>query len=206
MLWTKIIQPYLLHFACSSKPIMKQRKKIISEAKGVVLEIGFGSGLNLPFYNKKNIQRIIALEPSVEMQKLAFKKIKNIEFEFEFSTSFAENIPMQDNSIDTVVCTYTLCSIPNTKSVLLEIKRVLKKDGKLLIIEHVRSSNYKINRFQKIINPLWKVFAGGCSLICDTKKELVEIGFDSNSIKQVSVDGIPKFLSSTILAQLNNIK
>jgi len=206
MLWTKIIQPYLLHFACSSKAIMKQRKKIISEAKGVVLEIGFGSGLNLPFYNNKNIQRIIALEPSVEMQKLAFKKIKDISFEFEFLTSFAENIPIKDNSIDTVVCTYTLCSIPNTKSVLLEIKRILKKDGKLLIIEHVKSSDYKINRLQNIINPFWKVFAGGCSLVCDTKKELVENGFESSAIKQINVDGIPKFLSSSILAQLNNIK
>tara|TARA_A100001011_G_scaffold3986_1_gene4594 strand:+ start:385 stop:999 length:615 start_codon:yes stop_codon:yes gene_type:complete len=204
MLWTKIIQPYLIDFACSSKPIRDQRKKIISDAKGVVLEIGFGSGLNLPFYNKKNIQRIIALEPSVGMQKLALKKIKNIKF--EFLTSFADNIPMEDNSIDTVVCTYTLCSISNTKSVLLEIKRVLKKDGKLLIIEHVRSSDYKINRFQNIINPFWKVFAGGCSLVCDTKKELVENGFDSNAIKQINVDGIPKFLSSSILAKLNNIK
>ena len=77
MLWTKIIQPYLLHFACSSKPIMMQRNKMISKAKGIVLEIGFGSGLNLPFYDKKNIKKIIALEPSIEMQKLSTKKIND---------------------------------------------------------------------------------------------------------------------------------
>ena len=204
MLWTKIIQPYLLHFACSSKPIMMQRNKMISKAKGIVLEIGFGSGLNLPFYDKKKIKKIIALEPSIEMQKLASNKIKKTEIEIEFLTSFAENIPLESNSMDTIVCTYTLCSIPDTKLALLEIKRVLKKDGKLLIIEHVKSPDYKINRFQNRINPFWKFLAGGCHLNCDTKKELEETGFETSSIEEMYIHGIPKFVGYNILGELNN--
>ena len=201
---TKFIQSYLLHFACSSKRIMKQRSKIISKAKGKVLEIGFGSGLNLPFYNKKNINKIIALEPSDEMQKIAFSKIKKSKIHVEFLTTFAEDIPLDSNSIDTVVCTYTLCSIFNSKLVLKEIKRVLKKNGKLLIIEHVKSPDYKVNRFQNLINPFWKFLAGGCNLNCDTKKELDETGFDINLIKEMYINGIPKFVGYNILAELNN--
>tara|TARA_B100001564_G_C20327346_1_gene528555 strand:+ start:88 stop:642 length:555 start_codon:yes stop_codon:yes gene_type:complete len=183
---------------------MKQRSKIISKAKGKVLEIGFGSGLNLPFYNKQNINKIIALEPSIEMQKIAFSKIKKSKIHVEFLTTFAENIPLDSNSVDTVVCTYTLCSIFNSKLVLKEIKRVLKKNGKLLIIEHIKSPDYKVNRFQNIINPFWKFVAGGCNLNCDTKKELQESGFDINLIKEMYINGIPKFVGYNILAELNN--
>ena len=128
MIWTKLIQPYLLHFACSSKPIKIQRSKIIPKARGIVLEIGFGSGLNLPFYNKDKIKKIFALEPSTEMQKISTKKIKKTGINIEFLTSYAEDIPLDDNSIDTIVCTYTLCSIPDPDLALLEIQRVLKKD------------------------------------------------------------------------------
>ena len=206
MIWNKIIQPYLIHSACSSKPIMNQRKKIISKARGVVLEIGFGSGLNLPFYNKCDVEKIIALEPSSEMQKIALKKNENTDLKIEFLNSFAEEIPLKDDYIDTLVCTYTLCSVSSIESVLSEIKRVLKKDGKLLIIEHVKSHDYKISRFQNFINPIWKILAGGCNLNCETKKELVEYGFDADSIQHINVKGIPKFLGCSILAELNNIK
>ena len=202
MIWTKLIQPYLLTLLCSPKPIKIQRSKIIPKARGIVLEIGFGSGLNLPFYNKNNIKKIFALEPSTEMQKISTKKIKKTGISIEFLTSYAENIPLDDNSIDTIVCTYTLCSIPNPDLALLEIQRVLKKDGELLIIEHVTSPDSKVNNFQNKINPFWKLLTGGCQLTCDTKAILEKSGFEISTIEEMYLPSIPKFVGYNIWASL----
>tara|TARA_S200000501_G_C20701484_1_gene689736 strand:+ start:433 stop:987 length:555 start_codon:yes stop_codon:yes gene_type:complete len=183
---------------------MKQREKILSNAEGLVLEIGFGSGLNLEFYDKGKIKKILALEPSLEMQKLAKKQIEKSSIDIEFLTSYAENIPLKDNSINTVVCTYTLCSIINTKSVLLEIRRVLKKGGKLLISEHVKSPDKKVSIFQKRLNPLWKRIAGGCNINCDTKKKLADVGFNITELNEMYLPNTAKFIGYNIWGALEN--
>ncbi len=204
MFWLRFIQTYLIHLACCSRPIMKQREKILSNAEGLVLEIGFGSGLNLEFYDKGKIKKILALEPSLEMQKLAKKQIEKSSIDIEFLTSYAENIPLKDNSINTVVCTYTLCSIINTKSVLLEIRRVLKKGGKLLISEHVKSPDKKVSIFQKRLNPLWKRIAGGCNINCDTKKKLADVGFNITELNEMYLPNTAKFIGYNIWGALEN--
>lgn len=201
-IWKKLIQPYLIHIACNSKRIIKYRKKIIFDAKGIVLEIGFGSGLNLPFYDKKKVKKIISLEPSIEMQNIAKDKIQKNNIKIELLTSRAESIPLKNNSIDTVVCTYTLCSIRDTQLALNEIKRVLKKNGELLIIEHVLSPEPNINLLQKILNPIWKIFAGGCHLTCDTKNELESMGFKTELIKEKYIENIPKFIGYNIMGKI----
>ena len=127
MLWSKIIQPRLLSMACTSKPFNKQRSKVIPFANGEVLEIGFGSGHNLPFYDQNIVKSIIGLEPSLSMQELSRKKVNDSGINFKFLTASAEEIQIETNSIDTVVCTYTLCSIPKPVSALREINRILKK-------------------------------------------------------------------------------
>ena len=183
---------------------MKQREKILSNAEGLVLEIGFGSGLNLEFYDKGKIKKILALEPSLEMQKLAKKQIEKNSIDIEFLTSYAENIPLKDNSINTVVCTYTLCSIINTKSALLEIRRVLKKGGKLLISEHVKSPDKKVSIFQNRLNPLWKRIAGGCNINCDTKKKLADAGFNITELNEMYLPNTARFIGYNIWGTLEN--
>ena len=204
MLWSKIIQPYLLDLACSTKPIRIQRGKIIPKARGNVLEIGFGSGLNLTFYNKDNIKKIFALEPSLGMQKKSKKNIIKSKIDVEFLTSFAEDIPLDDKSIDTVVCTYTLCSIEKPELALLEIKRVLKIDGIFLIIEHVKAPDAKVIKFQNKLEPFWKIIAGGCHLTHDTNRILEETGFNISSIEEMYLPGTPKFIGYNIWASLSN--
>ena len=203
MLWTKFIQPYIIHLACSSNILKQQRKRILSLAEGHVLEIGFGSGLNLPHYNENKIIELIALEPSHEMQKIAKKTLKP-NFPVNFLTSFAESIPMKDESVDTVVCTYTLCSIYNPIQVLLEIKRVLKKNGKFLILEHVKSPDSNVSFIQNKLNPFWKIIAGGCHLNCNTKRYLKEVGFDISNLNEMYLPKIPKFIGYNIIGLLKN--
>ena len=194
MIWSKFIQPRLISLACTSKSIRKQREKVVPKADGTVLEIGFGSGHNLPYYNKKNIDKIIGLEPSVHMQKLSKKKLKGFDVNFELITERAEEIPLESNSIDSVVCTYTLCSISNPEMALSEIRRVLKKDGKFIFTEHAASPDSKINKFQKKIEPLWKVIADGCHLTRDIKTMLAENGFSINNSEDMYLPGTPKFI------------
>ena len=134
--YDKYILPKFLNCACSSKPINYQRDKIVPLAKGVVLDVGIGSGLNIPFYNKSKIDYLYGLDPSEELIKLAKPVAKKNEFEIEFLQCGAEAIPLPDNSIDTVLITYTMCTIPDIKLSNSEIMRVLKTEGQLLFCEH----------------------------------------------------------------------
>ena len=204
MIWTKFIQPRLISLACTSKPIRRQRAKVIPKADGTVLEIGFGSGHNLPFYNKNNVKKIIGLEPSVNMQKLSKRRLKDFNINFELLTERAEEIPLESNSIDSVVCTYTLCSISKPELALSEIKRVLKKNGKFIFTEHAISPDLKINTFQKKIEPIWKFLADGCHLTRDIRKMLIENGFNIDSSDDMYLPRTPKFIGYHIWGQLIN--
>ena len=194
MIWSKIIQPRLISLGCTSKPIRKQRSKVVPQAEGRVLEIGFGSGHNLPFYNDKKITNLIGLEPSISMQKLSKKRLNDSKVNFEFLTASAEEIPIKTNSIDTVVCTYTLCSIPNPDIALSEISRVLKKDGKFLFTEHSKSPDVKVSKFQKRLAPIWKILGDGCHLTRDIRGILSDSGFNIDSTEDMYIPGTPKFI------------
>ncbi|MDB9884372.1 class I SAM-dependent methyltransferase [Candidatus Marinimicrobia bacterium] len=194
MIWSKFIQPRLISLACTSKPIKRQRAKVIPKADGTVLEIGFGSGHNLPYYNKKKVDKIIGLEPSVNMQKLSKKRLKGFDINFEFLTERAEKIPLESNSIDSVVCTYTLCSISNPELALSEMRRVLKKNGKFIFTEHALSPDLKINKFQKKIEPVWKFIADGCHLTRDIRKLLLKNGFKIDRCDDMYLPKMPRFI------------
>ena len=194
MLWSNIIQPRLISLACTSKPICKQRSKVIPFAKGEVLEIGFGSGHNLPYYNQNEIKSLIGLEPSLSMQKLSSERLKDSAINFRFLTASAEEIPLKTESIDTVVCTYTLCSIPKPELALSEINRVLKKGGQFIFTEHSRSPDIKVNKFQKTIEPIWKIIGDGCHLTRDTRELLAHSGFDIQNTEDMYIPGTPKFI------------
>jgi len=158
----------------------KERANLIKKSSGVTLEIGFGSGLNLPFY--ENTTKLYALDPSKELWSLAKERINAVSFPVEFIEASAEKIPLADNTVDTVVSTWTLCSIPKPELALKEIKRILKPNGKFIFIEHGKSPEEKIFQWQKRLNPIWGRLAGGCqldkkpdTLLSNTGFEIVEL-------------------------------
>lgn len=161
-LYNKYILPRLLDRDMRPVEFNETRSKIVDPAQGIVLEIGFGSGYNLPFY--KNVTKLYALEPSEELFEYAKERIESSPFSIEHLRCSAENIPLGDNSVDTVVSTWTLCSIPDVSKTLEEIHRVLKLGGKFLFVEHGKSPK-KLNAFvQKIVTPVTRLYAGNCHL------------------------------------------
>ena len=146
--YEKFFLPKLCDKCCSTKPINYQRNKVVPLAQGVVLEIGMGSGLNIPFYNKNNIEKIIGLDPSEELNFLAKKVAKKNNIEIDFIISGAEDIALPDNSIDTILITYTLCTIPDLDNSMAEMKRVLKSDGKFIFCEHGIAPDQNIVKWQ----------------------------------------------------------
>ena len=174
---------------CGQNPAMKQRAKIVPLAEGKVLEIGIGSGLNIPYYEPGRVSHLWGVDPSREMWSLAEKNAKNHPIDAEFFESGAESIPLDDNSADTVVMTYTLCTIPETHSVLQEVRRVLKPGGKLLFCEHGEAPDEHIRRWQQRMNPVWKLLGGGCNLDRPIPRLLKESGFASTDMQTMYIPG-----------------
>jgi len=191
--YDKYILPKFLNCACGTKPINYQRDKIVPLAKGIVLDIGIGSGLNIPFYNKSNIDHLYGLDPSEELLKIAKPLAKKNELEIEFLQCGAEAIPLTDQSIDTVLITYTMCTIPDIKLSNSEIMRVLKPEGKLLFCEHGLAPDKNIAKWQRRINPIWSKIAGGCNLNRDIPKLITSSGFKISNMEEMYLPSTPKF-------------
>ena len=191
--YDKYILPKFLNCACGTKPINYQRGKIVPLAKGIVLDIGIGSGLNIPFYNKSNIDHFYGLDPSEELLKIAKSLAKKNELEIEFLQCGAEAIPLPDQSIDTVLVTYTMCTIPDIKLSNSEIMRVLKPEGQLLFCEHGLAPDKNIAKWQRRINPIWSKIAGGCNLNRDIPKLITSSGFKISNMEEMYLPSTPKF-------------
>lgn len=174
-LYNKYILPKLLDSGMKKKEIQKNRPEVVGLVSGIVLEVGFGSGLNLPYY--KNVDKIYALEPSQKLYDLSKERVRDSKIPVEHLKVSAEKIPLPDNSVDFVLSTWTLCSIPKPEIALREISRVLKTQGKFVFIEHGKSPKNFILRIQKIITPISKNFTGGCHLDRDMEKLISENGF-----------------------------
>lgn len=187
-LYNKFILPKAINWACSQKPSMKQREKIIPLAGGNVLEIGIGSGLNLPYYTK-NIEKLTTIDPSKELWLKNKVNVKKLPFPFEFIVAEAENIPLPNANFDTIVLTYTLCTIPNLKKAFSEIKRVLKPTGKLLFCEHGKAPEKGVQKYQDIINPMWKRIGGGCNLNRNIPAIIEENGFVISKLETMYIPG-----------------
>ncbi len=171
------ILPHLLDLAMRNKEQTRLRAEWIPQARGEVLEVGIGSGLNLPFYTRE-VRRIHGVDPSLELQRMARKRAESVPFEVDFSAPSAEGkIPLADSSIDTAVVTWTLCSVPNASQALLEIRRVLKPDGRLLFLEHGRAPDPVVAVWQDRLTPVWKHIAGGCTLNRKMDELIVTAGF-----------------------------
>jgi ubiquinone/menaquinone biosynthesis C-methylase UbiE len=192
--YEKFFLPKVCDKCCSTKPINYQRNKVVPLAKGIVLEIGIGSGLNIPFYNKNNIEKIIGLDPSEELNFLANKVAKKNNIEIDFIISGAEDIALPDNSIDTILITYTLCTIPDLGNSMAEMKRVLKSDGKFIFCEHGIAPDQNIVKWQTRINPIWKALMGGCNINRNIPKIISDGGFDITNISEMYLPSTPKIV------------
>ena len=187
--YDKFLLPKLVHFTCGQNPAMRQREKVVPLAKGRVLEIGIGSGLNIPFYDARKVEHLWGLDPSAEMWSIAQKNAAEHHLDAEFVQSGAESIPLDDNSADSVLVTYSLCTIPDAETAMLEIRRVLKPAGNLIFCEHGRAPDENIQRWQDRLNPVWKKLAGGCNLNRSIPLLLEQSGFNSNDMQTMYLPG-----------------
>ena len=192
-LYDKYILPKFLNCACGSKPINYQRQKVVPLAKGKVLDIGIGSGLNIPFYNSDQIDKVIGIDPSHELIELAKELANDSKASIELVIGSAESIPYPDNFFDTVLVTYTMCTIPNVAIANKEMWRVLKDDGRLIFCEHGLAPDKKISKWQNRIDPVWGKIAGGCHLNRDIQKLITDAGFSFESLDKMYIPSTPKF-------------
>lgn len=192
--YERFVLPHLIESACGMKAITRQRAKVVPRAKGRVLEVGIGTGLNMPHYAADQVTELIGLDPALQMHPKAQLRIQQAGLKVTLLGLPAERIPLEDASIDTVVMTYTLCTIPDPAIALKEIRRVLKPDGRLLFCEHGAAPDETIRRWQGRIQPMWKPLAGGCHLNRDIPALLLAAGFKFEDIESMYVPG-PKFFT-----------
>ena len=186
------VLPYFIDFACGIKPIRRQRDKVVPHAHGRVLEVGIGTGLNLAHYDKARIEKLVGVDPAQQMHRLARKRMARAGLAVEIVGLSAEKLPLPDASFDTVVMTYTLCSIPDPVPAVREMRRVLKPGGKLLFCEHGVAPDESVRRWQRRLNRMWGRIGGGCHLDRNIPELLREGGFTLPDLQQMYLPG-PKF-------------
>ena len=193
-LYSKYVLPKIIRFSCSMEAITQQRQKVVPLAHGQVVEIGIGSGLNLPLYNPQAVERVYGIDPSAELRPYAERAAVEVPFEVELVPVSAEEIPLQNEIADTVVVTYTLCTIPDPIAALREMRRLLRPTGSLLVAEHGRSPDERVARWQNRLTPLWKKLGGGCHLNRDVPELIRQGGFKIDSFETAYLPG-PKPLT-----------
>jgi len=190
-LYENHILPSLVHHVCAHEKFASVRDRIVPRAKGVVVELGLGSGLNLPFYDASRVKTVIGVDPSAALAEKAAARVSRAPFEVELLARSAEDLPLEDNSADTVLTTFTLCTIPDLARAFAEARRVLKPGGQLLFCEHGIADDARIAKWQNRINPFWKPFSGGCHLNRDIPVLIRDSGFEITDMETGLMDGAP---------------
>ena len=188
-LYDRWVLPKLLDYAMKQKPIAMQRSKVVPQASGRVLEIGMGSGLNLAFYDRGRVAKLWGLEPSEELRSIARERAKEAGMDIEFLGVPGEQIPLDDASVDTVVTTYTLCTIPGVERALGEMHRVLAPGGTMLFSEHGRAPDAGVARWQDRLNRVWGHVSGGCNLNREIPELIRSAGFRVDALDSKYVPG-----------------
>ena len=186
-----VILPKLCDCAMRNERLAPWRARVIGAAEGRVLEIGAGSGLNIPLYGA-GVSEVLALEPEEKLRRMAAEK--QAPRPVKFIEASAEQIPLDDASVDTVVTTWTLCSIPDGTSAMYEARGVLKPGGRLLFVEHGLSPDRGVRRWQNGLNPFWRRISGGCNLNRAITEIIASGGFQIDRLDNAYLPG-PKFMS-----------
>lgn len=188
-LYGRYVLPRLVHFTCGRRPQMRQRAKVVPFARGTVLELGFGSGLNVGFYDPRRVERVWALEPAPEMLALGERRVREAGIPIEHLRAHAEAVPLDEASVDTVLLTYTLCTVRDAERTLAEVRRVLRPGGELLFTEHGQAPEPEVRRWQDRLNPMWSRIAGGCNLNRPIAVLLERAGFRLHELSTMYVPG-----------------
>jgi SAM-dependent methyltransferase len=185
------ILPRLLTSGCSSPPMMRQRAKVVPRASGRVLELGIGMGLNLGFYDSSQVSAVIGVDPSPELRALARSAPRPEDLKVEVEDGTAEALPFEARAFDTVVCTFTLCSVHTPAAALAEARRVLKPGGRLLFCEHGLAPDPNTAKWQRRWEPIWKRLAGGCHLTRPVSSAIAAAGFRLEGLETMYVPNTP---------------
>ena len=186
------IMPRLIGCACASKPIMKQRAKVVPLAEGRVLELGMGGGLNLAFYDPAKVESVVGVDPSAALRARAEAAPRPEGLKVKLRDGTAESLPYEDHSFDCVVCTFTLCSVQDPDKALAEARRVLKPRGQLLFCEHGLAPDIDVRRWQYRVEPVWKAIAGGCHLTRPIASSIAKAGFLLDRVEKMYLPGTPR--------------
>ncbi|WP_414473590.1 class I SAM-dependent methyltransferase [Microvirga sp. M2] len=174
--------------------VTAERERVIPLARGVVLEIGMGPGLNLPFYNPLHVTKIIGVDPNDAFLHLGEVRHRSSRVPLEIMRAPAEELPLSDDTVDTAVITYTLCSVDDPELALGEVRRVLKPDGRVLFLEHGLSPEDDVARWQQRLNPIWRALAVGCNLTRPVAELLQRAGFSISDMEEYYLGGTPRVL------------
>lgn len=192
-LYDRYVLPPLINYCCGMESLAELREALIPKARGRVLEIGFGSGLNLPFYSASQISKVIAVEPSEGMRRQAAENLARSPVPVEWLSIGAEELSLPAGSIDTVVLTFTLCTVPEWKKVLAHLHQALADDGQVLFLEHGLSDDGQVRKWQNRLTPVWKRLAGGCHLNRPIATALEAADFRITTVEKFYFEGAPKF-------------
>jgi len=176
------IVPRLLDLAMRSRVLDHYRERTIETARGLALEIGVGSGLNLPLYGPA-VTRVVGLDPSTELLRLASRRAGDVVIPVSLLRASAEHLPLADALFDTIVMTWTLCSIPNPIAALMEMRRVLRPGGRLIFVEHGLSPEIRTARWQHRLTPYWRRISGGCHLDRKMDELIRSAGFEIDAVE-----------------------
>ncbi len=190
--YSNLVIPYCIDFAMSGETLKQYRQELLQNVSGSVLEIGFGTGLNLPHY-PQTVREVTTIDPNPGMKRLAKSRIAKSHVTVDYRVLNGENISLADASFDSVVCTWTLCSIPNVNKAIAEIYRLLKPAGKFFFIEHGLSRDNSIQLWQNRLTPIQKLIADGCHLNRNIK-DIVEQKFKNVTIEQFYAPKLPKVI------------
>lgn len=182
-LYSRYIMPTVVSCGCRAPPISAQRRKLVPQAEGVVLELGMGSGLNLPLYDPEKVAKVYGLEPDCHMLAKACGRASHAPVRVRVLKEKAEDLSLPDESVDTVLVTFAMCTIPDVPAALGAARRVLKPGGRLLFCEHGRSPDAEVFRRQQRLEPVWMRLFGGCHLTRDIPALVGQAGFHMEDLE-----------------------
>lgn len=193
-LYDRFVLPRVISCACGQKSIGKRRQELLPLAQGHVFELGCGGGINQAYYPDSGIVSFAGIDPHEGLLDRAIAQARARGWDADIRRGYGEAIPFADSAFDTAVCTYTLCSVEDPARVLSELRRILRPGGSLLFLEHGRSPDASVAKWQERIEPFWKPLAGGCHLTRPIGSSLRAAGFDVAPIGQAYLPGTPRIM------------